>query len=347
MGALRFDAVVVGGGTAGANAAYQLARGGMSVGLIERRPVALGGAQWHNGVLRRRSTVLARRCPPVKGPELCAAGDYVVRVDDRDGARRFLERHGARPGDHVNRLGTHGGWSTRSISVSEDLSEASILVGCIADGRFGTVPSLMADARRDEPWLGETVTGGTGVIPLRRPYAHLTAPGLALVGDAACQVFPVHGSGIGFGLIAGRMLADAVCDESDPGSRSALWRYQSRFHRQFGPRLAMYDGVRRMTTAIGSDGVALMIRSGLMSAAMTHAGLDQRLGSPPPAEAVATVGRLATRPRLAKMMLPALARAQSARMLAGRYPEGPDEDALTRWDQRMSRALGPLPDAGR
>jgi halogenation protein CepH len=454
---LRFDAAVVGGGTAGANAAYQLARRGMSVGLIERRPVALGGAQWHNGVLawqfelaglappeapervgggttfysfgpdgspgpvipegpimradmgllgerlralagdagvevldgverlevehrgdrlsavevvasagtassgstrveadlfvdasgragalRRRSPVLAHRCPPVRGPELCAAGDFVVRIDDRAGAERFLARHGARPGDHVNQLGTHGGWSTRSISVSEDLSEAGILVGCIADGRFATVPTLMADARRDEPWLGETVTGGTGVIPLRRPYAHLTAPGLALVGDAACQVFPVHGSGIGLGLIAGTMLAGAVCDAADAGSRSALWRYQFRFHRRFGPGLAMFDGVRRMTTALGSDGVTQMIRAGLMSATMTRAGLDQRLASPPPGEAAVTAGRLAARPRLAAVMVPGLARAQTARMIAARYPVGPDEGTISRWDERMSRALGPL-----
>ena len=69
---------------------------------------------------------------------------------------------------------------------------------------------MLDGARADEPWLGESISGGSGVIPLRRPYARFTAPGLALVGDAACQVFPAHGSGIGMGLIAGRMLADAV-----------------------------------------------------------------------------------------------------------------------------------------
>lgn len=459
----RFDAVVVGAGTAGSNAAYQLARRGLSVALIERRPAALAGAQWHNGVLawqfaragldapvppeagstggtfhsfgpdgsrgptispgpimradmallgerlrglarergvvvmdgvehvelvhrgdrlaalgvrwddtdggarpnrleadlfvdasgrggalRRRSVVLDRWCPPVRGPELCGAGDFVVRIADRDGAKRFLERHGAEAGEHVNRLGTHGGWSTRSISIPEGLDEAHILVGCIADGRFASVPRLMDDARKAEPWLGEVISGGTGVIPLRRPYARLTAPGLALVGDAACQVFPVHGSGIGLGLIAGRMLADAVAAEAaagsgDIGSAEALGRYQIAFHQEMGPDLAAFDGVRRMTTAIGSEGVAKMVRAGLLSETMTLAGLDQRWASPAPAEAAQMAARLATRPTLAAQMLPALARAQAARTLATRYPEDLDDLVLARWDRRMARTLGQPP----
>ncbi len=458
----RFDAVVVGAGTAGANAAYQLARRGLTVGLIERRPAALGGAQWHNGVLawqfaragldapappeagskggtfhsfgpdgsrgptispgpimradmallgerlrglaeergvavmdgvehlelvhsddrlvalevrwdgtatssrpsrleaalfvdasgrggalRRRSAVLDRWCPPVRGPELCAAGDYVLRIADRDGAKRFLERHGAEPGEHVNRLGTHGGWSTRSITIPEGLDEVHILVGCIADGRFGSVPRLMDDARRAEPWLGEVISGGTGVIPLRRPYARLTAPGLALVGDAASQVFPVHGSGIGLGLIAGRMLADAVAAEAarggDIGSATTLGRYQVAFHHEMGPDLAAFDGVRRMTTAIGSDGVTRMVRAGLLSETMTLAGLDQRWGTPSPAESAVMATRLAARPKLAAQMLPALGRAQAARALAARYPDDLDDLVLARWDRRMSRTLGAPP----
>jgi flavin-dependent dehydrogenase len=457
MTARRFDAVVVGAGTAGGNAAYQLARRGLSVALLERRVATLGGAQWHNGVLawqferaglsppaaperassgttfhivgpdgthgvtlaqgpvmradmallgqrlrslacdagavlvdeverlevehrgdrlvavevrsadagdaaprrfeadlfvdasgrggalRRRSQVLDRWCPPVQGAELCAAGDYAVRIDDPDGARRFLDRHGAAPGEHVNRLGLDGGWSTRSITVSEDLSEASVLVGCVADGRNATVPEMMAALRRDEPWLGATLSGGTGVIPLRRPYARLTAPGLALVGDAACQVFPVHGSGIGLGLIAGGMLADAVEDARDPGSPLTLWRYQAAFHREFGPDLVAFDGVRRMSTALGSDGVRRMVAGGLFAEGMTRASLDQRWAAPSAAEALAMARRLARRPSLAALMVPALARAQAARVVARRSPREPDETALARWDRRIDRALGSMP----
>ncbi|MEZ5136634.1 MAG: FAD-dependent oxidoreductase [Acidimicrobiales bacterium] len=45
------DVVVLGAGTAGANAAGQLAERGLRVVLLERRAATDAGAQWHNGVL--------------------------------------------------------------------------------------------------------------------------------------------------------------------------------------------------------------------------------------------------------------------------------------------------------
>lgn len=460
MTAQQVDAVVVGAGTAGANVAYQLARRGRSVVVLERRPRRRGGAQWQNGVLdrhfvragvdppapperttevgavahvvgpdgtrgivvtsspivradmarlgdrlrslaldagativdevgslslhhrgdrlvavdadvtpaggprrtvrveaalfvdasgrggtlRRRSPVLARWCPPVRGPELCAAGDLDLAVADSDGARRFLDRHGAAPGDHVNVVGLHGGWSTRSIRVSPDLREVSLLVGCVADGRHASVPEMIAAARADEPWLGAEHSRGVGVIPLRRPYARLSAPGLALVGDAAAQVFPAHGSGIGLGLVAGTMLAEVAAAAADPGDPAVLWRYQDAFHREEGGTLIAYDGFRRLSTALGSDGVAEMVRAGLLTEAMTTAGLDQRPASPPPlAELPAMVARLAAAPAVAVKMLPRLAAAQLAGALTSTYPSTPDEAALARWDRRVARLLGSPP----
>jgi flavin-dependent dehydrogenase len=445
----RVDAVVVGAGTAGANAAYQLARRGLATVLLERRAARAGGAQWHNGVLdwqfvqagldppapperataggvahlfgpdgtravtvhdspivradmgrlgtrlrdlaadagveivdevgalavdvvggrlaavearslrfeaplfvdasgrrgtlRRRSPVLRRWCPEVRGDELCTAADHHLRIDDPDGAKRFLERHDAEPGDSVTVVGLAGGFSTRAITVSADLDEASILVGCLANGRYGTGPSMLTQARADEPWLGSSISGGAGVIPLRRPYARITAPGLALVGDAASQVFPGHGSGIGMGLMAGSRLADTVADAADLGDEQVLWRYQAAFQHEHGGLLAAFDAFRRMSTALGGPGVARMVRAGLLTEDMTRGGLDQRWQTPPPAGIPAMVARLASVPGVAARMLPMLARGQLLRAEGARHPDEADEQALARWDARVERLLGPLP----
>ncbi|MEZ5239565.1 MAG: hypothetical protein R2716_11710 [Microthrixaceae bacterium] len=209
---------------------------------------------------------LHRWCPPVRGGELCSATDQVHRVADPDGARRFLERHGARPGEGVSTLGTNGGFSTRGLTVSADISEVSVLVGCLANGRYGTGPRMLEELRRDEPWIGDPVEVGTGVIPLRRTYARITSPGIALVGDAACQVFPAHGSGIGMGLMAGTMLAETVEGAPDPG-----WRPPLGPPGPLAPRVrrhsAQFDGFRRMSTALGAEGVAEMMGAGLMTEA--------------------------------------------------------------------------------
>ncbi len=455
---LELDAVVLGAGTAGANAAYQLAARGLSVAVVERGDRAVAGAQWHNGVLdwqferaglappvsperiaqgavahifgpdgthavtvasspiarvdmallgtrlrglaaaagvelldratdlqidvredrivgldviaarpgedpaplrleaalfvdaagrhgvlRSASPVLARWCPPVAGRELCTAGDHQMRIADRDGALRFLERHGAAPGDHVSIVGLHGGWSTRSISVAEDLDHVSVLVGCVADGRHGRAADLLRAARTDEPWLGEPYLSGVGLIPLRRPYSRLIAPGLALVGDAACQVFPAHGSGIGLGLIAGRMLADAVAGAVDPGDEDVLWSYQAPFQRELGGTLAAYDAFRRMSTALGGEGVSTMARAGLLTEPLTRSGLDQRWSTPPKRDVPVMAGRMARVPGLAARMLPMLVRGQVLHAMGERYPAERDEVALRRWDHRVERLLGRQP----
>lgn len=453
------DAAVIGAGTAGAGAALQLARRGLSVVLIERRDADDGGAQWHNGVLdwqferagleppsgperfaangithivgpdhTRATTVtsptvtadmallgrrlragatehgveiidhadhlsvevidgrvravevrprarisgrtvevvrveaqlfvdasgrrgvlgqhspaLAKWSPTVRSAELCSAADFHLRITDPDGAKRFVERYGANPQETVTMVGPNGGYSTRAITVGADLDHVRVLVGCLANGRYGTGPRMLDELRLAEPWIGSAISGGFGVIPLRRPYARFTAPGLALVGDAACQVFPAHGSGIGLGLIAGRILADTVADCADPGDQSVLWGYQAAFQHEFGGLLLSSDVFRRMSTAIGSDGVSELVKSGLMTTSSAEAGLDQRWPRPAPSEAVTLAGRLARVPGLARRILPWLARAQLAGGLGARHPDEVDEVSLSRWDRRAERLLGPLP----
>jgi hypothetical protein len=266
-------------------------------------------------------------------------------VADRAGAERFLARHGAAPGEGVTVVGIDGGFSTRAITVSSDLREASVLVGCLADGRHSTGPRMMAATRSDEPWLGDDLCAGSGVIPLRRPYARFTAPGLALVGDAACQVFPAHGSGIGIGLIAGTMLAEAVerANGGDVGDAHNLWTYQAAFQREHGGLLAAFDVFRRMSTRLGGDGVARMVRAGLLTEAMTRGGLDQRWQPPELAALPQMARRMARVPGIAGLMLPMLARGQALRALGNRFPEHLDEVALARWDARARALLGRLP----
>lgn len=453
---MHVDVVVVGAGTAGANAAYQLARRGRTVALVERRRFDGGGAQWINGlldrhfdqagvarpvgaervgagfpmhlrtpddqpglvvrdnpvvgvdmsrlgrrlrslaleagvrafdraeglvvteragrvvaveavaarpggtvgpgrfeaplfvdasgrrgVLRRQATALAPWCPPVRGDELCSAADVVFAVADRDGARRALDRWGAAPGDAVNVVGRDGGFSTRSITVSPGLDEVRVLVGCVADGRWSSAPRMLADVRRDHRWIGDQRHGGTGVIPLRRPYARFTAPGLALVGDAAAQVFPAHGSGVGVGLVAGTVLADAVAAADDPGSTAAGWAYQATYWRRLGGDLAFYDGFRRLNTRIGSAGVGDLIRGGVLSEHLARCGLDQTAATPRPADVPRAAAGLAAAPRTARLVVPALARLPLTGPLAARYPTDPDPVALTRWAARMDRLVGP------
>jgi len=300
-------------------------------------------ASGRGGVLRRHSPALDPWCASVSRSELCSAADVHFEISDPDGARRFLARHGARPGETVTAIGVSGGYSTRAVAIDADLGRVGVLVGCVANGRYSTGPKMVEDFVRSEPWVGPRLHGGFGVIPLRRPYARFTAPGLALVGDAACQVFPAHGSGIGIGLIAGRMLADAVGGTTDPGDEHVVWRYQAAFQHEFGGLLVASDIFRRLSTELGEEGVAALVRSGLMTETATEGGLDQRWPEPPASEVLALAGRLVRAPSLARRMLPRLARGQVAIGVGSRHPDTVDVAALERWDRGVQRLLGPLP----
>ena len=244
------------------------------------------------------------------------------------------------PGDTVTFVGFAGGFSALGISVADDLESVNVLTGTLGNRQWGTGPSLMSLTRAQHPWIGTTRFGGAGLIPLRRPYARLAAPGVALVGDSGCQMFPAHGSGIGIGLVAGAQLAEATAHHDDPGDEGALWDYQASFQHEHGGTLAAYDIVRRLSSRLGTPGVSEMFRSGLVGPGSTLAGLQQVWWNPPLNELPQLAAQLARRPALAARVLPSLARSTLAHRVYDTYPVQPDIGALRRWSHRVDLLLG-------
>ncbi|MEZ4327536.1 MAG: NAD(P)/FAD-dependent oxidoreductase [Polyangiales bacterium] len=291
------------------------------------------------GVLRSQVPELSRACPPCAPADLCAAQQLMLRIDDADGARAFLREHAAAPGDVVSWLATAGGYSTVNVGVDPSFEHVSVLAGSIPAGGAPSAAALVRRVRAAHPWMGEPLFGGGGAIPLRRVYDRFTAPGVALVGDAAGQVMTGHGSGIGFGLIAGKMLAEAVGGASDPGAPDALWRYQAHFLRAFGGTLAAYDAVRRMSCALGSEGIEALFALGIFSPSLVRPGLDQRRGALAPREALRAGRQLVQRPALARVVVPTLATLGAADALYRAYPRRKSGRAFAAWEATARRLL--------
>lgn len=297
-------------------------------------------AAGRKGVLRSQVPELATWCPPVGRDLLCTASQYLYDVADPSGAERFLHDRGAAPGDGVTWVGLDGGFSALAVGLSPECRSVSVLTGTIAGGSWGSGHNILDRFLAEHPWIGEVRYGGDGLIPLRRPYARLGAAGVALVGDAACQVFPAHGSGIGIGLIAGTVLAEQVAATDDPGSDDAVWAYQHAFHSEHGGTLAAYDTFRRCNSELGSDGVRRMFASGLFTTDMGGSGLEQRWSEPTAAQTIAALRAYRRDPGLARTMIPWLARCAVASRLGGRSPVEPDLAALRAWDRRLARVVG-------
>lgn len=287
-----------------------------------------------NAVLRRRVPRLSVDTPRVEPHDLCSAAQYVMGLDTPAAAAAFLAREGLEPGDTLCTLGEDGGFSTANISVDPEAGEAELLTGSIANGEHPSGERIVSRLCERYPWLGERRFGGAGAIPLRRPYDRLGAAGVALVGNAACQVFPAHGSGTGIGMIAGRLLARAVATHEDIGSELALWSYQSLFHRRYGGLLAFYDLVRRHAQSLDAAAIAGLLRDRLINRQSQFAALDQRIPTPAGRELVAMLPGLGRRAREAFGLARALGPGPTLLAHYARYPEQVDELGLRKWSRR-------------
>ncbi|HSO34642.1 MAG TPA: NAD(P)/FAD-dependent oxidoreductase, partial [Labilithrix sp.] len=195
------------------------------------------------------------RWPSVARMHICTAAQAVFEIGDRAGTEEFLAREGMTSGEALARTGVAGGFSILNVRVDLEDGHVAVLTGSVQDEPARPNGTQLLDAFvAAQPWLGPRRFGGAGAIPLRRPYARLGSPGLALLGDAACMTFAVHGSGIATGLRAARALVDAVTSNAaDPGSEKATWSYAARWHRELGGVLLAYDVVRRVTQRMSRE----------------------------------------------------------------------------------------------
>lgn len=87
------------------------------------------------------------------------------------------------------------------------------------------------------------LTGGAWCVPTRRPLDCMTGNGIILAGDAACQVNPIHGGGIGSSMMGGKLAGETIRDALEKGdvSREGLWVYNAKYMRAYGAKQAGLD----------------------------------------------------------------------------------------------------------
>jgi len=92
------------------------------------------------------------------------------------------------------------------------------------------------------------LTGGGGLVPTRRPISPMVGNGVIIIGDAACQVNPIHGGGIGSSMMGGMKAAEVIIEALENGdmSREALWSYTGMFMKLYGAKQAGLDIFRML-----------------------------------------------------------------------------------------------------
>ncbi len=92
------------------------------------------------------------------------------------------------------------------------------------------------------------LTGGGGLVPTRRPISPMVGNGIIIIGDAACQVNPIHGGGIGSSMMGGVKAGEVIIKALENGdvSREALWPYNGMFMELYGAKQAGLDMFRML-----------------------------------------------------------------------------------------------------
>jgi flavin-dependent dehydrogenase len=268
--------------------------------------------------------------PVVGDVHLCAAAQAVFEVRDLDRARAWFDAAGIPPGDVYARLGVAGGFSVLNVRLHAG-GTIGILTGSIPALGFPSGKAILDRFVREHPWIGARVFGGQGAIPLRRPYDRLALDNVALLGDAACQVFPAHGSGIGAGIVAARMLAESLAGGS-------LRDYEVAWHRRWGGLFAAYDAFRRWNQDMDPQLLDELMATGVIDATVARAGLDQTmprlsLGALPP-KALA----LRRQPRILPGLARLAAQVGAAHILSAIYPRS-DRRRFSAWRRSMDTVL--------
>jgi flavin-dependent dehydrogenase len=319
-------------------------RGACLAGEIAVTGVSDAGLETASGPVRARWVIDAGGLagprllgqPKVAPRDLCAAAQQVREVTDPGVARAFFEAHGVAPGEVLCFTGVAGGYSIVNVRIDGDA--VSLLTGTIPADGHASGKALLEKFVREQPWIGRQLFGGARAVPLRRPFDRLTDGRVALLGDAGCQVFPAHGSGIAAGILAARVLADALAETGD------LHDYAVRWQRTWGGLMASYDLFRRFSQRLEAAELERLMARGVMDADTVRYGMMQvHPQLPPLADLLGKLAALASEPALSARLLGVLGRMAAARALYARYPRDPRRQPA--WSRRIARVFGELPDS--
>ncbi len=177
-----------------------------------------------------------------------------------------------------------------------------------------------------------------GVAPIRRPINTMVDDNFMLVGDAACQVNPIHGGGIGSSLLGGALagLTAVKALESGDTSIAGLWEYNPRYMEMYGSKQASLDVFRWFLLNVTNEEIdfafekKIIKASDLLETSMSGAmkiGMGDKFR-----RLVSGIGKLPLLLRVSKIAN----LMQDIREVYSEYPNNPS--GLDKWKEK----LGPI-----
>ena len=243
-----------------------------------------------------------------------------------------------------SRLGFAGSYSTEYSHLSLRNRKAYILVGRKKEYDAPPVEKLIDDFIERRDYFGKRLYGGCGLIRISHSLDQLVADGFMVVGEAACQVIPMHGSGVASALYAGRLAATVSANALKEGAPtiSALWPYSWLYQKGRGKLLATFDVSRLTVESFTMEQTARMMESGIMQAedvynAMIPQDPAMSLSSMP-----ARIIGLAKNTNLIAPILRMGFAAMAVKKLYSKYPSRYSASEFADWKREKARIFRPF-----
>lgn len=139
----------------------------------------------------------------------------------------------------------------------EEGTKVNVGLGVSMTDKFPNPKKQLYEKVLSQPLFAKAsmVKGGGGHVPTRRPLDCMTGNGIIIVGDAACQVNPIHGGGMGPSMMGGALAAETIVEAIEKGdvSREGLWLYNAKYMQSYGAKQAGLDVFRLLLQELGDD----------------------------------------------------------------------------------------------
>lgn len=143
-----------------------------------------------------------------------------------------------------------------------------VFVGSFYDIPQEYIEEKLAQLREVNPHMGKKLIKGGGIvdIPIRQPLSIMVADGYAAIGDAAFMTIPIKGSGIGYSMRAGKMLAECVmADENGLYNEETLWKYQIEYFDEVGSNSAVLAIIKNLFPVVTQEDLIYLFGENVIS----------------------------------------------------------------------------------
>jgi flavin-dependent dehydrogenase len=186
------------------------------------------------------------------------------------------------------------------------------------------------------------IRGGGGMVLVgRSPYC-LTASGFCAVGDAAGQVIPTTGCGVGGAMDGARMAANVIASALEKGDCgiSSLWEYNRQWFSGRGSHLAALSALKEILQDLTHDDIAFLMRKNILSGEMLTPSINGLFHTPGIGEMIATLINGISRPRLLLKLNKATTLGKKIFSHYRNFPETWSADAFGAWTAKADSLFG-------